>query len=140
MVMKVDTETRKRMLSQMARVLSGFEEVAVAYVFGSFLTGDRFEDIDVALLLRETPGPYEGLKFALHLATELERNVEPRHEFDTQVLNLVPPHFQYQAIRGEVVFCRDEVRRTRYEAALLAEYLDYRDTAKWLDEQFLARV
>ena len=109
-------------------------------MFGSFLSINEFEDVDVGLLLKETPEPYQGMKFAMQVARELERAVKPRYEFDVKILNLLPIHFQYQVIKGEAIFSRDEISRVRYEAELLSDYLDYRSTAEWLDQEFIVRV
>jgi len=38
-----------------------------------------------------------------------------------EVLNLSPIHFQYQVIKGEAVFSRDEINRIRYEAGVLSD-------------------
>lgn len=44
-------------LAEIANIISGFKEIDVAYLFGSFLEKDEFNDVDVALLLSEELGP-----------------------------------------------------------------------------------
>lgn len=136
----MNREVRGEILKNIAEVLSQFREVVVGYVFGSLLPNEKFEDIDVGLLLAEPLSPYQGMKFAMRVARELERAVKPRYEFDVKILNLSPIHFQYQVIKGEAVFSRDEINRIRYEAGVLSDYLDYRDAADWLDQEFIVRV
>ena len=41
---------------------------------------------------------------------------------------------------GKLVFCRDEVKKIRYEAKVLSEYLDYKDTLEWFNRKLLARI
>jgi uncharacterized protein len=45
-------------LAKIGEICAGFKEVDVAYVFGSFLLGEKFNDIDVALLLSKDLDPY----------------------------------------------------------------------------------
>ena len=42
---------RVRILAEIGRIVSEFEEIDASYVFGSFLKPDKFNDIDVALLI-----------------------------------------------------------------------------------------
>ena len=56
---------RVRILAEIGRIVSEFEEIDTSYVFGSFLKADKFNDIDVALLISGDLPPYERLKFEL---------------------------------------------------------------------------
>ncbi len=125
-------------LKRIGENLSVFK-IDTGYVFGSFLDSTEFEDIDVAVLTQEKLSGYQSFKFSMKLARKLEQGIEPRVEFDVKVLNGCPTVFQYEVIKtGKIVFCRDEVRRIRYEETVLGEYLDYAETSGWLDEKFLA--
>ncbi len=79
-------------LADIGMIIAGLKEVDVAYIFGSFLEKDEFNDIDVALLLSEELclDPYKSLKFSLRVAGELERQIKPRFEFDVRILNSRP--------------------------------------------------
>ena len=115
--------------------------VDYGYVFGSFITSDDFQDVDVAISISEKLSPYETFKYSMKIARELEQNIEPRLEFDVKILNAAPVSFQYEVIsKGRSVFCRDEVKRIRYEKRIIGEYLDYAPTSQWLDKRFLVEV
>ncbi len=132
---------RDKIEKKIARVLSGFAEVEIGYIFGSFSRGREFNDIDVAILLRKTPPAYEAMKFAMRVARELENALGYKFEFDVKVLNSSPIYFQHEVIKGgKLIFCTDEARRVRYESSVLSEYLDYRGVLDWFDEKLLARV
>lgn len=127
-------------IKKIAEGLSKFREVETGYVFGSFLTGG-FTDIDIALLISKALPPYESMKFAMRVAGALEKALGYKFELDVKVLNSSPIYFQHDVIKnGEVVFCRDGVKRIRYEARVLSEYLDYKDVLEWFDEKLLARA
>lgn len=94
-------------LAEVSKIIAGLKEVDVAYIFGSFLEKNEFNDIDVALLLSEEPDldPYESLKFALRVAGELERHIKPRLEFGLKILNSSPIELQFEVIKkGHAIF------------------------------------
>jgi uncharacterized protein len=128
-------------VAEIGRIVSEFEEIDASYVFGSFLKTDKFNDIDVALLIADDLPPYERLKFELKVAGELERNINPRIQFDVKILNYSPVYFQYETVKtGKAVFVRDQDKRVEYEAHLISTYLDLKEMYDWLDREFLARA
>ncbi len=130
-------------LADIGKIVAEMKEVDVAYIFGSFLDSDEFNDIDVALLLSEEPGldPYKSLKFSLKVAGELERQIKPKFEFDVRILNVAPVDFQFEVIRkGCVVFYSDESRKINYESEVISTYLDLKYMYDLLDKEFLARA
>jgi uncharacterized protein len=132
---------RDGILAEIERILSQFEEIDASYVFGSFLKTDRFNDIDVALLVSNVLTPYEKLKFELKVAGELERNIKPRVEFDVKILNYSPIYFQYEVVKnGVVAYVKDQDKRVEYEAHLISDYLDLKEMYDFIDKEYLARA
>ncbi len=128
-------------LADVSRILAGLKEVNTAYIFGSFLEKEGFNDIDVALLLSESLDPYKSLKFSLKVAGELERQIKPRFEFDVKMLNNSPIELQFEVIKkGHVIFSRDESSRIDYESEVISAYLDLKYMYDLIDKEFLARV
>ena len=122
-------------------IVFGLKNVDVAYIFGSFLEGEEFNDIDIALLLSENLDPYKSLKFSLKVEGELERQIKPRFEFDIKILNNSPVEFQFEVIKkGSVIFSRDETRRIDYEFEVISTYLDLKYMYDFLDKKFLAKA
>ena len=122
-------------------ILDGFEEIDLAYVFGSFLERDDFHDIDVAIHLAEERAPYQRFKLAQKVARSLEQGIQPRVDFDVRILNYAPVYFQYEVIsKGIVVLERDREKRVDYEAHLISEYLDLKYMYDLFDQAFLARA
>jgi predicted nucleotidyltransferase len=128
-------------LADINRILAGLKEVNTAYIFGSFLEKEYFNDIDVALLLSESLDPYKSLKFSLKVAGELERQIKPRFEFDVKILNSSPIEFQFEVIKkGQTIFSRDESSRIDYESEVISAYLDLKYMYDLIDKEFLART
>ncbi len=132
---------KNKALERIGTILARFEDVDFAYVFGSFLERNDFNDIDVAVYLSKELAPYERFKLSQRVAKALEEGIEPRVNFDVRVLNYAPPYFQYEVIRrGMTIMEKDRERRVDYEAHLISEYLDLKYMYDYLDRAFLART
>lgn len=130
-------------LAEVANIITKFKEIDSAYLFGSFLKKDESNDIDLALLLSEelVMDSYKSLKLSLRIASELERKIKPRFEFDVKILNTASIELQFEIIKkGKAIFSRDESRRIDYEADLISTYLDLKYMYDLLDKEFLARI
>ena len=132
---------KDRAIERIRFILDTFEEIDLAYVFGSFLERDDFRDIDVAIHLCKEQSPYERFKLSQRAARDLEKGVEPRVDFDVRILNYAPAYFRYEVIsKGIVVLERYKERRIDFEAHLISEYLDLKYMYDRLDKAFLARA
>ena len=132
---------KKEVMDGIGKIVSGFDYVNAAYVFGSYINNDDFNDIDVALLISNELNPYASFKFEMMVARELERRITPRFEFDVKILNHSPIEFQYGVLKGgKAVFLRDITENVEYESKSILNYLDFQTTAEYLNKKFLARV
>ena len=118
-----------RMLEEKVRkivdILRSREEVRFAYLFGSAARGryGGLSDIDVAVY-PDPSLPEEGIDgVAIHLASELSfRDVR----VDLVVLNRANPRLAFEAIRGRLLFSKDEGLRKEFVYRTLKGYLDRR--------------
>jgi predicted nucleotidyltransferase len=132
---------KERMVKEISRCLSGVEDLLLGYLYGSFLVRNDFNDIDIGLLVAGERTPYELFKYAMKIASDLERCITPRCEVDLRVLNTAPVEFQYEVVKtGQVVFARDENVRVAFEADVLAKYLDLKYLYDRMNRALLAPV
>ena len=132
---------KKEVMDKIRKIVSEFDYVSAAYVFGSYIHNDDFNDIDVALLISNELNPYVSFKFAMMVARERERQRKPRFEFDVKILNHSPIEFKYEVLKtGEVVFLRDRTENIEYESKAISNYLDFQTTAEYINKKFLVRV
>ncbi len=132
---------RERIIKEISRHLSGVEDLLPGYLYGSFLVRSDFHDIDIGLLVSGERNPYELFKYAMKIASDLERCISPRYEVDLRILNGVPVEFQYEVVKtGRVIFVRDESVRIAFEADVLAKYLDLRHLYDRMDRSLPAPV
>lgn len=138
---KVDGVDRERIIGQLRRCLTGREDLLLGYLYGSFLRHDGFHDIDIGLLVSGEREPYESYKYAMGIASDLERCITPRYEIDLRILNDAPIEFQYEVVRtGHLLVARDESTRVAFEAGVITQFLDLKYLYDRIDRALLARV
>lgn len=131
-------DTTKGYAPHVTEVVSRFEKIRFAYLFGSILESSQFRDIDVALYLPAEMDSYRRIKYGMKVARETEKALDYAKEVDVRVINDAPVEFQYEVVKtGKVVFSRDDKGRIRFEAQVLSSYMDYRETAGWLKRELL---
>lgn len=108
---------------EVGRVLAGFSEVQLAYLFGSETRGEARagSDVDVAVLSDGPLGLDADGRIRDALAAALRRPV------DLVDLATAPPLLLRKILGGgKVVVCRDQGKRARFEMRAIARYLDTR--------------
>ena len=97
-------------------------EIAFAYLFGSFVTGRDFSDIDLGIVTKS--GLENPLEYELSLESKLENLV--KYHVDARVLNSAPLSFCYNVIRDrKVIVDRDRNLRADFEGRIVKEYSDF---------------
>lgn len=115
---------KEQIRERLRAALEPREEVLFAYLHGSFLLEVPFEDIDVAVYLREGSSDLQdSLQYAFHLANTLERVLGL--PVDVQVLNHAPRGMQFSATAGHLLLCRDEEFRCQFLERLWLEIMDF---------------
>jgi hypothetical protein len=136
--MKIDQKARAMIVAEVEGVASGHEDIALAYVYGSFVRENMFRDLDVAVVLAKAKSRYEEEKLCSALAREIEERIKPRIEVDVRAINSAPPHFQFEVLKtGKLVFTRSENERILFEEEVLSNYQDYADTLKWFEQKLI---
>lgn len=112
-------EEKNKALRQLTGFLEKKAEVSFAYVFGSFVKGGPFEDVDLALYLEGGDGR-ESLR--------LEREAESvlRLPVEIVVLNEAPLSFAFRVLKeGKIIFARDDKARCDFEETTRVLYFDF---------------
>ena len=114
---------KKSIEETIRRVLKKHGEILFAYLHGSFVAEDTFQDIDIAVYLEGDPGSV--LEYELKMETELMQATDG-WIIDVRVLNTSPLSFRYNVIKnGLIVAVRDDDKRTDFEEASIVAYLDF---------------
>ena len=110
--------------------LNNQSRVMFAYIYGSVLSSENPQDIDIAVYL--FPVDFEklsrageiSLSFAIPLEMDLEDQV--KRKIDVQVLNNAPLSFRYRVITdGKLIVDKDSNARCDFEYLSRVEYYDF---------------
>lgn len=113
-----------KIVQQLKEIISMEGGVIFAYLHGSFLEGEKFNDIDIAVELDEGSNtPADIVNFEFSLSSKIERVI--KLSIDIKVLNKAPLAFRYQAACGRLLFSRDELAREEYLCRTWSEYFDF---------------
>lgn len=126
------SEGQKELLRQRVSEFFGGElPVCFAYLYGSFIDSEGFNDIDLSVYIDE--GATKGLspiRYQLDLAVRLERELKG-YSIDCRALNTAPLSFRFSVITaGGLLFSRDEEKRVSFESMTRNLYFDFKPHAE----------
>jgi len=115
-------------------LLGPFDEIVFAYLHGSFVRGEAFRDVDVAVFLRPgTPLSSDDVEYEISLSLRLEKACGL--PADVKILNRAPLSFRYHASRGILLLSRDESAREDFLNRTWSEYFDFARLARIYQEE-----
>jgi hypothetical protein len=119
--------------------LQNHPEILFAYMHGSFLTSEFFNDIDLALFLRKTPPSL--VEYELNMEVLLSRVVGGM-PVDVRLLNGAPLSFQFNVVKeGLPIFVNDAGERAEFQERTIKYYFDFAPFRKrYLQEVFRVAV
>lgn len=117
----LNREQREELIKRLERGLRDREEIAFAYLYGSFAEDISFHDIDVGIYLsgiEHEESTFYSIALSQTLCNEMKLPV------DVRVLNFAPVLFVYHIIRGILIFDRNEDLRVHLVEETVRKYLD----------------
>jgi hypothetical protein len=117
----INREGRDRIKQCLAAELASDLSVAFAYLYGSFVESQPFHDVDVGVYVQNVRADRLSAA-ALDLAQRLSDRA--RIPVDVRILNAAPVSFVYHALRGQLVFCRDDGVLAELMERTVSRYLD----------------
>jgi predicted nucleotidyltransferase len=99
------TKERSRITDQLASDLEKDPAVAFAYLYGSFIEGRAFHDVDVGVYL-SGPDPDQDMPFSVVLAQRLSERL--KLPVDVRILNEAPVSFLHHVLRGKLLASHDD--------------------------------
>ena len=115
---------RMAIRERLRAALERHAEISFAYLHGSFVGGEGFRDIDVAVYLRANEAE-SRLRYELALEASLSKD-SCGYPVDVRILNAAPLSFRYQVIKGgDLLFERDDDERADFQEATLSAYFDF---------------
>jgi len=126
----MDTKQNKqKVIQKLKSILFEEEKVIFAYLHGSFLSEDEFNDIDIALYLAEKRAKkIDPVDFEISLSLRIEKYI--KIPVDVKLLNFAPLSFRYHTSHGYLLFSRDDLIREEFLCRTWSEYFDFKPIAK----------
>lgn len=120
---RIATKKEKgEIVRKISDILQKKEGVLFAYIFGSFISGESFRDVDVGVFIA---GGFTKLSLQMELALENELQDALHIPIDVRILNTAPISFAYNIVKsGMVVVDNDKFVRADFEGLLYNRYFD----------------
>ena len=120
---EIPADEKRAIVGEIKDYLQSRPDILFAYLHGSFFSGGRFRDIDLAVYLK--PPFSSALQVELEMEAELSKGVK-RHPVEVRVLNQAPLSFRYNVIKnGESIVVVDDDLRCDFMEATLSQYFDF---------------
>lgn len=98
------------------------EEIVFAYIFGSYISGKKFNDIDIAVYLKDEN--IDQIDYEISLSIQLEKIV--KYKIDVKVINFLPLSLKYHITKGILLFTKDEILYENFVCSVWKEYMDFK--------------
>ncbi len=135
--MYIEERDRKKLTQRLKEILINEENILFAYLHGSFLSEEEFNDIDIALYLDEkTAKEIEPVDFELSLSLKIEKSLKV--PVDIKILNYAPLGFRYQVTKGYLLVSHLDSKREEFLCKTWSEYFDFQPVAKIYLEEVLS--
>lgn len=126
---RLTSREKARVTSALRDLLEVRDDVLFAYLHGSFVNGQKFRDIDVAVYLNHKRLTRRAsLQHQNDLSLELSRAI--RLPVDVTVLNIAPLGLRYNAISGRILLCREDATRAHFAEGVSRHYDTVRKTLR----------
>lgn len=114
---------KKVLIEEISDILKAKEYILFAYLFGSFISGDVFKDIDIGVFISGAESK-SLLKLELMLEGEVEDAIHM--PVDIRIINHAPPSFVYNMLKGGIVIVdANKPMRTDFEGLVCKKYFDF---------------
>lgn len=121
---KLDIKEKEHLIGRVSEILKTKIYILFAYIFGSFVSGDAFNDIDIGLFIDDKKSK-STLKIELELENELEESLHV--PFDVRIINNAPLSFIYNMLKNKIVILdKDKNLRTDFEGLIYKKYFDFK--------------
>jgi len=129
---------RDKIIENLRNRLSQDKKIIFAYVHGSFLDEEDFNDLDIAIFLDKGTGiNTDPVNLEISLSLELEKLIHL--PIDVKILNAAPLSFCYHVTKGMLILSQDENIREEFLCRTWSAYFDFQPVSKiYLQESMIA--
>jgi hypothetical protein len=118
-----------KIIGKLSNIISQKKDITFAYLHGSCLNQQKFNDIDIGIYVDEkVTGFIDLVDFEISMGLEIGKVT--RIPVDVKILNFAPLGFKYHTSCGKLLFSRDEDKRIEFLCNTWLQYFDFRHIAQ----------
>jgi hypothetical protein len=121
--MKILTSKKEKIIKKIENLIQGREEIIFAYIFGSFIEEESFNDIDIAIYLNENKTSSKSTFYEIELSNQIEKRINM--SIDIIRLNFAPDSIVHRATKGLLIKNDNDNLRINYITTCWKKYWDY---------------
>ena len=129
----------RKAVSEAAPEILAKHPVLLAYLYGSFATGNvhPFSDIDIAVQVQSLPeSAYLGLELSTSL--EFDKKLPAGSQSEVRIVNNLPISITGVIVtEGILVYCKSEVARVDFETSVRKAYFDFLPALRKYQNEYL---
>jgi len=114
---------KKEIAGKIDNLLRDRPEIIFAYIFGSFVENDPFNDIDLAIYVDKDQSLVKGIFYEIKLSNTLEEKI--KIPVDVIKLNNASDSVIYRATKGLLIKNNDEEKRVNFITLHWKKYWDF---------------
>ena len=116
---------KKEVIKKIENFIKSQEGIIFAYIFGSFIEDETFNDVDIAIYVNKNIIPADKIFYEIELSNQLEEIV--KIPIDVIMLNLTSDHILYRASKGILIKNNDDNIRTNFITMHWKIYWDFKN-------------
>jgi hypothetical protein len=120
---QISTKQKNDIVAQISAFLARQSEIVFAFLYGSFLTETFFRDIDIGIYVNQM-SPAEFSTYENRLAYLLAKESNFSWPMEVKIINIAPVSFDFQVMRGKLLFTQDDDLLSDLMVATARKYLD----------------
>jgi len=128
MTLRKTSKDKDKIIQELRNRLAQEKNIVFAYIHGSFLDENSFNDIDIAIFLGQKTAAPNHVDFEISLSLKLEKSLNV--SVDVKILNFAPLSFRYHATKGMLILDRDEIIREDFLCRTWSDYFDFKPVSK----------
>ena len=116
---------KKEVMEKIESFIKNHDEIIFAYIFGSFVENETFNDIDLAIYTDENNISTKEIFYAVELSNQLEKNI--KIPVDVIVLNKTSDFLLHRISKGILIKNSDDDMRINFITTHWKKYWDFRN-------------
>jgi len=116
---------KKELIKKIENFIKRHKGITFAYIFGSFIEDETFNDVDIAIYVDKKIIPAEKIFYEIELSNQLEEII--KIPVDVIRLNLASDPILYRATKGILIKNNDDNIRTNFITIHWKKYWDFKD-------------